>query len=347
MDNSNRSLPPHIEDEYEPFMEEGHGGPDRYVPYADDLSTPVNANPMINFSAQEFASKNPNLHNSFYSNKPESCASLASSISDYPTSSGIINNARNYNPSPKFLNLLLESYQLVCTDPKVTPFDTTNPPFGILNRTAKFALEQAKLRAIDIGDEKENTLIPLLRQKLLFEIRKDGYASRNVSVSSLQAPNFSLQEYVSMEDNWKNPPTLETMYANQNDNQLFASKPPIAKNPSFIRAKYNNSPYHGMNRTRSASTNSNSNRLGTPLTLQTSSIGTDYWNPPQSAATPLSSSGWRPFIHPVSRQRSNDSTGNIVMPSSIKANQIGNILRSNNNGGSGPEPPCTEDQPGT
>ena len=67
-------------------------------------------------------------------------SSLSSSVSDFHAGS---NSGSGWNPvsyagvsgsgsfTPRFLTLLMEVYQNVCSDPTVTPFDTNNPPSGI------------------------------------------------------------------------------------------------------------------------------------------------------------------------------------------------------------------------
>ncbi|KAL3233646.1 hypothetical protein RNJ44_03686 [Nakaseomyces bracarensis] len=141
--------------------------------------------------------------------RQNSNSSLASSVSDFPMNTGYslrkqalsntpLNGSGSSNGggqfSQQFISLLMEAYQVISMDPTVTPFDTMNPPSAILNRVAKLAIDTATERAIDIGFERNNWLLTLVRQRLLQEVRKDGYLSRNASLVSLPpaAPMFEM-----------------------------------------------------------------------------------------------------------------------------------------------------------
>lgn len=125
--------------------------------------------------------------------RQNSVSSLASSISDFhgglrqqAFANAAVSGSGNF--TPQFMALLMEVYQNVYCDPTVTPFDTTNPPSAILNRTAKIALEQCKIREVEIGCERNSWLLTLVRRRLLEEVRKDGYLSRTNSNVSLPPP---------------------------------------------------------------------------------------------------------------------------------------------------------------
>ena len=135
--------------------------------------------------------------------RQNSNVSLASSISEYPNSlrqqvatTTAINNATFTEP---FMALLLEVYQSICSDPTMTPFDSFNPPSGILNKVAKISIEQAEFKNLDIGHEKNSWLLTTVRHRLLQEVRKEGYLSRNASLSSLQPPIFNNNEFLSLD----------------------------------------------------------------------------------------------------------------------------------------------------
>lgn len=137
--------------------------------------------------------------------RQNSNSSLASSVSDFPMNYSLRQQALSNTPlngvsggnanfTPQFINLLMEAYQVICMDPTVTPFDTVNPPSAILNRVAKVAIDSAATREVEIGYEKNSWLLTLVRHRLLQEVRKDGYLSRNASFSSLPpaAPMFEM-----------------------------------------------------------------------------------------------------------------------------------------------------------
>ncbi|SCU98044.1 LAMI_0F12728g1_1 [Lachancea mirantina] len=126
--------------------------------------------------------------------RQDSVASLASSVSDVSHLPATAPRSQ-LNGAPftnHFVALLMDAYQDVCSDPTVTPFDALNPPSGILNRTAKVAVERADMKEIEIGREKNAWLVTAVRQRLLQEIRKDEYLSRNSSIVSLPpVPQFN------------------------------------------------------------------------------------------------------------------------------------------------------------
>lgn len=133
----------------------------------------------------------PYLH---MKDRQNSASSLASSISDFhggvlrqqAVANAAVGGAGNF--TSQFLGLLMEVYQSICSDPTVTPFDNTNPPSGILNTVAKIAIEQSRNTGVEIGYERNSWLLTLVRHRLLEEVRKDGYFSRNNSNISLPPP---------------------------------------------------------------------------------------------------------------------------------------------------------------
>lgn len=179
-----------------------------------DLHTPVmtpvnglitnnNVNGALNFKGKSLVT--PHLPPYLISSRTRqnSNSSLASSVSDFPLSTGFSLRQQALSNTPlngsggqfsqQFISLLMEAYQVISMDPTVTPFDVMNPPSAILNRVAKLAIDTAAERAIDIGFERNNWLLTLVRQRLLQEVRKDGYLSRNASLASLPpAPMFEM-----------------------------------------------------------------------------------------------------------------------------------------------------------
>lgn len=163
-----------------------------------NMVTPINSN---NNNLYSYNNNNSN-NNTFSMQQPQfnygkfagSATSLASSLnSEYtlPINNAASNTYTNNNLTKQFVSLLMEIYQLLSSDPTVTPFDTTNPPSGILNRVGKLAIENANSTNLEIlatGNVmmmNSNTLLAIIRHHLLVEIRKDGYLSRNVSLASL------------------------------------------------------------------------------------------------------------------------------------------------------------------
>ncbi|SCU81176.1 LANO_0B02212g1_1 [Lachancea nothofagi CBS 11611] len=122
--------------------------------------------------------------------RQDSVASFASTISDmsYSQPGPNKNNASSVSSfSTQFVRLLMDVYQDICSDPTATPFDTTNPPPGILNRAAKVAIARAEEKSVDYGRERSALLIASVRKRLQQEVRLDGYLSRNSSMVSLPA----------------------------------------------------------------------------------------------------------------------------------------------------------------
>ncbi|CAI4036857.1 hypothetical protein SMKI_16G1540 [Saccharomyces mikatae IFO 1815] len=171
---------------------------DDMIAFDRNLSTPVFTPVMtpINISGSNQTKNSENSYFPPYLNvnrtRQNSASSLASSVSDFPQNikqHAIYNNNPQFSSfTPQFVGLLLEVYQNTCSDPTVTPFDTANPPSGILNRVAKAAIQQSEVQELDIGCDRNSWLLTLVRQRLLQEVRKDGYLSRNTSLTSLAPP---------------------------------------------------------------------------------------------------------------------------------------------------------------
>ncbi|SJM86005.1 uncharacterized protein ZBIST_2593 [Zygosaccharomyces bailii] len=126
--------------------------------------------------------------------RQNTASSLSSSISDFHGGSlwgpvmapNPVSGSGNF--TPQFLQLMMEVYTNVCSDPTVTPFDTVNPPSGIVNRVAKIAVEDSKTKDVEIGYERNSWLLTLVRHRLLEEVRRDSYLSRSGSAISIPPP---------------------------------------------------------------------------------------------------------------------------------------------------------------
>ncbi|KAM3165338.1 hypothetical protein ACU8KH_00138 [Lachancea thermotolerans] len=127
--------------------------------------------------------------------RQDSVASFASSISDMPGPARTATTPLPTTFSTQFVKMLMEVYQDICSDPTATPFDASNPPSGILNRTAKVAVERAEQKGVDMGREKNALLVNSVKQRLLQELRRDAYLSRNSSIVSLPPmPQFNTSD---------------------------------------------------------------------------------------------------------------------------------------------------------
>ncbi|AJV92533.1 RNA-binding protein Cip1 [Saccharomyces cerevisiae] len=168
------------------------------IAFDRNLSTPVFTpvmTPINNSSSNQAKSSDASYFPPYLNanrTRQNSASSLASSVSDFAQNfkqhTFYNNNAQFTSFTPQFVGLLLEVYQNTCSDPTITPFDSTNPPSGILNRVAKAAIQQSELQQLDIGCDRNSWLLTLVRQRLLQEVRKDGYLSRNTSLTSLPPP---------------------------------------------------------------------------------------------------------------------------------------------------------------
>lgn len=164
------------------------------------LCTPVNHS-TTNMFQQAVPQQTQNPHLSIYMNRNNtgSVSSLSSTISDnnnynYSFSNNYTNKSfeNNYsNFSSEFIDLIMSVYQNISCDPTVTPFDTLNPPTGILNRVAILSIEKASLLQIETGSKlflQSNAMVVQIRHVLNQELKRDGYMSRNGSQSSLLLP---------------------------------------------------------------------------------------------------------------------------------------------------------------
>ncbi|CCF56473.1 hypothetical protein KAFR_0B01740 [Kazachstania africana CBS 2517] len=132
----------------------------------------------VNYSTVQMPYLNKTFQNS--------SSSLASSVSDF---SVVRQHQRTSVFTPQFVNLLMEIYGFICSDPTITPFDITNPPSGILNKVSKIAIEESVSNNIEIGVDSTNHLLSLTRNRLLQEIKRDCYIARNNSFSSTSSFN--------------------------------------------------------------------------------------------------------------------------------------------------------------
>lgn len=220
----------------------------------------------------------PYLH---MKDRQNSASSLASSISDFhggvlrqQAVANAVGGAGNF--TSQFLSLLMEVYQSLCSDPTVTPFDTSNPPSGILNTVAKIAIEQSRNTGVEIGYERNSWLLTLVRHRLLEEVRKDGYFSRNNSNISLPPPPPQFMEMMNS-TNFHSPSITNTC---NNPTDYFSKQQPynqdcfgnvlgvpsVNRNNNLMRSRSNSSQVL-LARTRS---NSNGVFALTPTTSENS-----------------------------------------------------------------------------
>ncbi|CAB4254391.1 similar to Saccharomyces cerevisiae YPL014W Putative protein of unknown function [Maudiozyma barnettii] len=189
------------------------------------LCTPVNHS-TTNMYQQPLTQHQPppqqQQHISMYMNRARggSVSSLTSSISDTYTYSNNFttsgNNSINNNGdiskyailSNKFIDLIMNVYLNVSSDPTITPFDPTSPPAGILNRVAMLSIEQAITQQCDTGTRiplQSNAMVVTIRHTLNQEIRREGYMSRNGSQSSLVPPPPQFTELLNSTHNISDP----------------------------------------------------------------------------------------------------------------------------------------------
>lgn len=249
--------------------------------------------------------------------RQRSVSSLASSVSDFhgglrhqafATAAG---GAGSF--TPQFLSLLMQVYQDLSSDPTVTPFDRTNPPSAILNKAAKIAIEQCRTQEVEIGYERNSWLLTLVRHRLLEEVRKEGFYSRNNSNLSLAPP----------------PPQFVELMYNSSFQNSKPSTPDCAKPTGqdyFGNVLTANAGRTGLMRSRSnssqillARTRSNSNGLFA-LTPACSDSGLA----PGFNATPVNTNHGN-FL---SRQRSNTALSTPATPPMATCNHPENSIVS-------------------
>ena len=253
-----------------------------------NMTTPVTSyNPLSSII------NNNNNNNPFYhlQQQPQfsydkyngSTTSLASSInSDITLPTSLNNNIL----SKQFMNLLIETYQFLCSDPTITPFDTNNPPSGILNRVGKISLQKANSINMEIfnntkynnqnnNNNNQNVLLSIIRHNLLSEIRKEGYYSRNVSLVSLPQPSLFNNN-------------------NNNNSSPLSQLPVLKRTDTMDRLQNNIFNVTGINNPTSINTDNNNTRgtigLGTGLDSSihlNSFSGTNNSNSNNTNANPL------------------------------------------------------------
>ncbi|KAK5959024.1 Cip1p PWA37_003702 [Arxiozyma heterogenica] len=218
-----------------------------------------------------------------YSRYNGSTTSLASSINSdiaLPMSASLNNMNMNNILSKQFINLLIDTYQVLCSDPTITPFDTNNPPSGILNRVGKLSLKRASSVNMEIFSSttnskhysnNHNVLLSIIRHNLLSEIRKDGYYSRNVSLTSLMQPSLLNNNYNnSINSPLSQPPILKrtnTMDRVQNNiyNITGSNNPTSISTESIIINNNNNNNNNNGNSNSINNSNNGGGGLGIGL----------------------------------------------------------------------------------
>lgn len=206
------------------------------------------------------------------SGRQNTVTSLSSSISDFhagsnsgsgwnPAMSAGVNESGNFTSS--FLRLLMEVYQNICSDPTLTPFDSSSPPSGILNRVSKIAVEESENRGIEIGFERNSRLLTLVRHKLLDEVRKDIYLSRNGSAASIPVLPPHLLDGAAPFEAPSRPDSLRGQSNQDMFNGWSFAAGRSTGNGSLIRTRSNSSQIllnqPGLTRTRSDTNNSGIN----------------------------------------------------------------------------------------
>lgn len=252
-------------------------------------STPVTGGPSFfgqmknynNNNSVEFGTNQPPYA---YMQRQNSVSSLASSVSDFGggylrqqvVANAAVTGAGTF--TVQFLSLLMEVYQRTCSDPTVTPFDTTNPPSGILNTVAKMAIQQSKIEGVEVGYERNSWLLTLVRHRLLEEVRKEGYLSRNNSNISLPPPPQFMEMVNATSFHSPNISTTQQQdyFSKQSCNQdhfgsLLGIPNPVNRGNSLMRSRSNSS------QVLLARTRSNSNGLFA-LTPTNSESGTQNFN---------------------------------------------------------------------
>ncbi|EDO17504.1 hypothetical protein Kpol_1058p41 [Vanderwaltozyma polyspora DSM 70294] len=188
--------------------------------------------PVNNLSLQSLINQQQQFgNNSVYmkNSNQGSNISLASSITDIQPSvkqQQYISTMSN-NLSQPFVNLLLDVYQNYVSEPSTTPFDYSNPPSGVLNKVAKLSITESQIRNIDIGVEKNNWLLTLIRYRLSKEIKNDCNISRTSSNASLSPLPFAQD-------------LLQFQFNNNNNNNISSNN-----NSNFLNA-YSSSSASGI-----------------------------------------------------------------------------------------------------
>jgi len=154
---------------------------DEDVVMRDSLGTPIGTptgvstpTEQVNFNnLQWFNEQNGNAASA--PNPPKygrtgSTSSIASSVSNFSTCNNDFsysNFASHYKLTDLFENLLLETYLSYQMNPTITPFNESNPPYGVINKVSKDALQKAMDENIEIGIEVNNYSLTIIRQKLI------------------------------------------------------------------------------------------------------------------------------------------------------------------------------------
>lgn len=143
----------------------------------DSLGTPIGTptgvqtpTEQVNFNNLQWFEQGP--PNPPRYGRTASTSSIASSVSNFSSSNNnsdfsYSNFASHYKLTDLFEKLLLETYLNYQMNPTITPFNETNPPYGVVNKVSKEALQRAMDQNIEVGIEINNYSLTIIRQKLL------------------------------------------------------------------------------------------------------------------------------------------------------------------------------------
>ncbi|QLQ79244.1 hypothetical protein HG537_0B05910 [Torulaspora globosa] len=270
------------------------------------VHTPVSTTPLNRQEGLE-GSFQPYLQ---MQERQRSVSSLASSVSDFQgglrqqafaTAAG---GAGSF--TPQFISLLMQVYQDLSSDPTVTPFDSTNPPSAILNKAAKIAIEQCRIQDVEIGYERNSWLLTLVRHRLLEEVRKEGFYSRNNSNLSLAPPPPQFVELMYNSSFQNSKPSTPDCSAKPMGQDYFGNVLSASAGRTGLMRSRSNSSQILLARTRS---NSNGLFALTPVSSECNLA------PGFTAVTPVNTNHGS-FL---SRQRSNTALSNSSATTPITA----------------------------
>lgn len=127
----------------------------------------VNFNNLQWFNEQGGGAPNPPRYG-----RTASTSSIASSVSNFSTNNNnndfsYSNFASHYKLTDLFEKLLMDTYLNYQMNPTITPFNENNPPYGVINKVSKEALQKAMDDNIEVGIEINNYSLTIIRQKLL------------------------------------------------------------------------------------------------------------------------------------------------------------------------------------
>ena len=172
------------------------------------VSTPVNAiNTISGFTTPKMGPMTPS-----YPYNSHRYQNSISSFSSIDLDNNQVINSNNIDLTNEFINIFKQEYENHCINPKITPFDQSNPPPGVVEMVYQKSISVCKKNKVyvckinknslnlDNNDKLFNILKHIIKESLSFNNRRNVSRANSVTSfqldTSYQRSNSSMLNYV-------------------------------------------------------------------------------------------------------------------------------------------------------